>query len=129
MYFAGILLFFLHFYSNNIHTFANEITSNNTKISTIYYPHQFDRNEYCHTLRCSSDELCVVNEKTARCVKNDKLHDVDGLHVDFSSGKLIYHDEQEKSHYRNGRMQSSEHKHEHLPRHYEHIETINYGIC
>lgn len=32
--------------------------------------------QYCHTLRCSIDELCVVNVKTARCIKNDKLHDV-----------------------------------------------------
>ncbi|VIO99194.1 Thyroglobulin type-1 repeat family protein [Brugia malayi] len=126
MYSASILLFFLHFHSSNIYTFGNEITSNTTKIWTIYYPHQFDRNKHCHTLRCSSDELCVVNEKTARCVKNDKLHDVDGFHVDFTSGKLIYHDDQEKSHYRNSRIQSSKHKHEHLPRHYEHIETTNY---
>ncbi|VDO67435.1 unnamed protein product [Onchocerca flexuosa] len=82
--------------------------------------------QYCHTLRCSTDELCVVNEKTARCIKNDKLHDVDGVHIDFASGKPIHHLAEETSHYRAGRMKPH-HNHEHLPRHYEHAETANYG--
>ncbi|VBB29505.1 unnamed protein product [Acanthocheilonema viteae] len=81
----------------------------------------------CHILQCSTDELCVVSEKTARCVKNDKLHDVDGVHIDFASGKLIDHHAEETSHYRAGRMKQ-QHKHQHLPRHYEHVETTNYSI-
>lgn len=39
--------------------------------------------KYCHTLKCSTDELCAVSEKTARCIKNDKLHDVYVLFIKF----------------------------------------------
>ncbi|MCP9260799.1 Testican-3 [Dirofilaria immitis] len=126
MYSSGIIFLF-HLLFSDIYTFAEENTTdnNNDKIWTVYYPYQFDRSQYCHTLRCSADELCVVNVKTARCVKNDKLHDIDGVHIDFASGKPIHHYDEEISHYRAGRIKS-QHNHEHLPRHYEHAETINY---
>ncbi|VDK75091.1 unnamed protein product [Litomosoides sigmodontis] len=85
-----------------------------------------DPSQYCHMLRCSIDELCVVGEKTARCIKNDKLHAVDGVHIDFASGKLIdHHADEAKSNYRVGRIKL-QHKHNHFPRHYEHVETTNY---
>uniref|UniRef100_A0A915PXH1 Uncharacterized protein n=1 Tax=Setaria digitata TaxID=48799 RepID=A0A915PXH1_9BILA len=110
-----------------LHLTLGQVPSDTISTSTVYHPHLFDKNEYCRTLRCSTDELCVVTEKTARCVKNDKLHEIDGVHIDFASGKPIEHQVEESNPYSPGRIKP-QHKHEHLLRHYEHPGTPNHSI-
>ncbi|VDM39398.1 unnamed protein product [Toxocara canis] len=110
------------------------------KTSTVYYPHQFasstkkldvsnDNQEMildqlCADLKCGQDDLCIVSEDNAICVNKHKLHEVEGEHIDSSTGKVIAHEKQEKEHFKAGRKNPA-HQHDHLPRHYEHNEAPN----
>uniref|UniRef100_F1L7N3 Testican-3 n=1 Tax=Ascaris suum TaxID=6253 RepID=F1L7N3_ASCSU len=91
------------------------------KTSTIYYPHQFANNELCAVLKCGPEDLCIVSDNNAVCMHKQKLHEVEGEHIDSTTGKVIQHDVHEKEHFKMG-IKKASHRHEHMPRHYEHNE-------